>query len=74
MDSLVKQRLVGALILVALAVVFWPIIFLPATDDKNCLGAFYADREDVGPPLQAGQYKFVTMRRSQLILAIKYRR
>lgn len=28
MDSLVKQRLVGALILVALAVVFWPIIFV----------------------------------------------
>lgn len=32
MDSLVKQRLVGALILVALAVVFWPIIFMPASD------------------------------------------
>lgn len=29
MRSLVKQRLVGALILVALAVVFWPIIFVP---------------------------------------------
>lgn len=28
MDSLVKQRLVGALILIALAVVFWPIIFV----------------------------------------------
>ncbi len=28
MDNLVKQRLVGALILVALAVVFWPIIFV----------------------------------------------
>jgi len=27
-DSLVKQRLVGALILAALAVVFWPIIFV----------------------------------------------
>jgi DedD protein len=27
-DKLVKQRLVGALILVALAVVFWPIIFV----------------------------------------------
>jgi DedD protein len=31
-DSLVKQRLVGALILVALAVVFWPIIFMPAPE------------------------------------------
>ena len=29
MDSIVKQRLVGALILLALAVVFWPIIFVP---------------------------------------------
>lgn len=28
MDNLVKQRLVGALILAALAVVFWPIIFV----------------------------------------------
>jgi HD-like signal output (HDOD) protein len=49
-------------------------IFLPITYEKNCLGAFYADREDAGPPLQAGQYKFVTMLRNQLILAIKYRR
>lgn len=32
MDNLVKQRLVGALILVALAVVFWPIIFVPGTE------------------------------------------
>lgn len=29
MDSIVKQRLVGALILLALGVVFWPIIFVP---------------------------------------------
>jgi DedD protein len=28
-DSIVKQRLVGALILLALGVVFWPIIFVP---------------------------------------------
>ena len=33
MDSLVKQRLVGALILVALAVVFWPIIFVPSSEE-----------------------------------------
>jgi DedD protein len=31
-DNLVKQRLVGALILLALAVVFWPIIFVPGAD------------------------------------------
>ena len=35
MDNLVKQRLVGALILVALAVVFWPIIFVPETDERS---------------------------------------
>lgn len=28
MDNILKQRLIGALILVALAVVFWPIIFV----------------------------------------------
>jgi len=48
-------------------------IFLPVTYDNACLGAFYADREDAGPPLQTGQYKYVTMLRNQLILAIKYR-
>jgi DedD protein len=36
-DNLVKQRLVGALILVALAVVFWPIIFLPDTRERDDL-------------------------------------
>lgn len=37
MDNLVKQRLVGALILVALAVVFWPIIFVPGADKADDL-------------------------------------
>ncbi|MFT7288850.1 MAG: DedD protein [Halieaceae bacterium] len=32
MDNLVKQRLLGALILIALAVVFWPIIFVTNGD------------------------------------------
>ncbi|MEM1402442.1 MAG: SPOR domain-containing protein [Pseudomonadota bacterium] len=35
MDNLVKQRLVGALILVALAVVFWPIIFVPTAQETS---------------------------------------
>jgi HD-like signal output (HDOD) protein len=48
-------------------------IFLPVTYDNTCLGAFYADRKNAGPPLQAGQYKYVTMLRNQLILAVKYR-
>lgn len=34
-DSLVKQRLVGALILVALGVVFWPIIFVASDGDTR---------------------------------------
>ena len=34
MNDILKQRLVGALILVALGVVFWPIIFLQP-DDKT---------------------------------------
>ncbi|MFK8041414.1 SPOR domain-containing protein [Congregibacter sp.] len=37
MDNLVKQRLVGALILVALAVVFWPIIFVPGAQQSSDL-------------------------------------
>ncbi|MFT4768969.1 MAG: DedD protein [Glaciecola sp.] len=37
MDNLVKQRLVGALILVALVVVFWPIIFVPGTQKAEDL-------------------------------------
>lgn len=35
MDNLVKQRLVGALILVALGVVFWPIIFVARDGDTR---------------------------------------
>ena len=35
MDDLVKQRLVGALILVALALVFWPIIFIAGDGDSS---------------------------------------
>ena len=34
MNDILKQRLVGALILVALGVVFWPIIFLEPGDEK----------------------------------------
>lgn len=33
MDKLIQQRLVGALILVALSVVFWPIIFVADSKD-----------------------------------------
>lgn len=35
MNSIVKQRLVGALVLVALGVVFWPIIFVQTPDEQS---------------------------------------
>lgn len=35
MDNIVKQRLVGALILLALGVVFWPIIFVPEAERES---------------------------------------
>lgn len=59
MRSLVKQRLVGALILVALAVVFWPIIFVPGDlqpDDFNIAvpGAPLVDRRPLPEPDNAG--------------------
>ena len=34
MNSIVKQRLVGALVLIALGVVFWPIIFVQTPEDE----------------------------------------
>ncbi len=59
MRSLVKQRLVGALILVALAVVFWPIIFVPGdprSDDfsVNVPAAPPVDRTPLPEPDSAG--------------------
>ena len=38
MDNHLKQRLVGALILVALAVIFWPIIFVGPSDTGSLAG------------------------------------
>ena len=49
-------------------------IFLPIFLKESCLGAFYADRELAGPPLEPEQFKFVNMLRNQLVLAIKYRK
>jgi len=49
-------------------------VFLPISLEKNSLGAFYADRKSAGPPIQPGQYKFLTMLRNQLVLAIKFRK
>ena len=43
MNDILKQRLVGALILVALGIVFWPIIFLQP-DDKTA-----SDPQSIAP-------------------------
>lgn len=47
MDNLVKQRLVGALILVALATVFWPIIFVPNANNSEDLTVYVPEAPPV---------------------------
>lgn len=47
-------------------------VFLPITYNKTCLGAFYADLKNAGPPLPEGQYNFLNMFRNLLVLSIKY--
>ena len=46
MDSIVKQRLVGALVLIAPATVFWPIIFVQAPEDESMQLASMPARPD----------------------------
>ncbi len=48
-------------------------IFLPVLFHKTCLGAFYADRAQAGPPISDLELRHVNMLRNQLILAIKFR-
>lgn len=47
MNPIIKQRLVGSLLLVALAIVFWPIIFVQPTSDRPFVGAPIPDRPAV---------------------------
>ena len=47
MNDILKQRLVGALILVALGVVFWPIIFVQPGDKAVAQQARIPPRPDV---------------------------
>ena len=59
MNEVLKQRLVGALILVALGVIFWPIIFVqPGSDDVTELRPVPPRPEvaatPLAPPEQAG--------------------
>lgn len=47
MNDILKQRLVGALILVALGVIFWPIIFVEPQSDGNIENLRIPPRPDV---------------------------
>lgn len=47
MNDILKQRLVGALILVALGVVFWPIIFVQPGDEAALQRATIPERPEV---------------------------
>jgi len=48
-------------------------IFLPVVLQKICIGAFYADRDQGGPPISETEHRHLSMLRNQLVLAIKYR-
>ena len=59
MDNILKQRLIGALILVALGVVFWPIIFVEPEGPGGLPGARIppppsVDTTPIEPPDTAG--------------------
>lgn len=46
-------------------------IFLPVVFNKICVGAFYADYDQPGPPINALEHKYLSLLRNQLVLAIK---
>jgi HD-like signal output (HDOD) protein len=46
-------------------------VFLPIAYQKICVGAYYADFDFAGPPINALDHKYLSMLRNQLILAIK---
>lgn len=48
-------------------------IFLPILFKNICIGAFYADRDKGGLPINDEEHRNLSMLRNQLILAIKYR-
>ena len=49
-------------------------IIYPIFIDKICLGLFYADKENEGPPIPEDQLNFMKILRNQLIIAIKQSR
>jgi eukaryotic-like serine/threonine-protein kinase len=46
-------------------------VFLPIAYQNICVGAYYADMEEAGPPISALDLKYLSLLRNQLILAIK---
>jgi HD-like signal output (HDOD) protein len=46
-------------------------VFLPITYQNICVGAYYADMGEAGPPISAVDHKYLSLLRNQLILAIK---
>lgn len=56
MDPIIKQRLVGALVLLALGVVFWPIIFVEAPAPQMVVMEPMAPRPEIDTtPIEAPQ-------------------
>lgn len=47
------------------------LLFLPVVFNKICVGAFYADYDQPGPPINALEHKYLSLLRNQLVLAIK---
>jgi eukaryotic-like serine/threonine-protein kinase len=46
-------------------------VFLPIAYQNICVGAYYADMEEAGPPISTEDHKYLSLLRNQLILAIK---
>lgn len=46
-------------------------IFMPIAYQKICVGAYYADLQFAGPPVNTLEHKYLSMLRNQLILGIK---
>lgn len=73
MNDVLKQRLVGALILVALGVVFWPIIFVEPGQQGNLADARIPPRPNVAktsiePPDLAGLRPSKALKKAEEIL------
>ena len=48
-------------------------LFLPIMVKNVCIGAFYADRDQKGQPIDTQEHRHLSMLRNQLVLAIQYR-